>query len=96
MRLNPVEVDAIVQSARDVFGAGVSVALFGSRVDDAQKGGDIDLYIRTATNNDYAHKIQFLVALEQRVGEQKIDVVMAVDSIRAIEQQALKNGIWLC
>lgn len=39
---------------------------------------------------------QFLVALEQKIGEQKIDVVMAVDSTRAIEQQALKNGIWLC
>lgn len=96
MRLKSVEVDAIVQSARDVFGTGVSVALFGSRVDDAQKGGDIDLYIRTAINNDYSHRIQFLVALEQRIGEQKIDVVMAVDSTRAIEQQALKNGVWLC
>lgn len=56
MRLSEFEIQAIQQSAHDVFGVDVAVALFGSRVDDVQKGGDIDLYIRTATNNDYAHK----------------------------------------
>ena len=58
MRLTEFEVQAIKQSAREVFGAGVGVALFGSRVDDAQRGGDIDLYIKTATGNDLAHKIK--------------------------------------
>jgi predicted nucleotidyltransferase len=95
MRLTEFEVQAIKQSAREVFGAGVGVALFGSRVDDAQRGGDIDLYIKTATGNNLAHKINFLISLEQKIGEQKIDVVMATDENRPIEQQALKNGIWL-
>jgi hypothetical protein len=69
--------------------------LFGSRVDNAKKGGDIDLYIKTEAGNDFSHKIKFLVALEQQMGEQKIDVVFAQDKNRPIEQQALSTGVLL-
>jgi predicted nucleotidyltransferase len=95
VRLTEFEVQAIKQSAQEVFGAGVEVALFGSRVDDAKKGGDIDLYIKASMGNDFTRKIKFLISLEQKIGEQKIDVVMAIDKNRPIEQEALKNGIWL-
>lgn len=95
MRLTAFEVDAIKESALDVFGSGVEVVLFGSRMDDAKKGGDIDLYIRTQACNDFSHKIKFLVALEQKIGEQKIDVVMATDANRPIEQQAMSTGVLL-
>ncbi len=69
--------------------------MFGSRVDNAKKGGDIDLYIKTEAGNDFSHKIKFLVALEQQMGEQKIDVVFAQDKNRPIEQQALSTGVLL-
>jgi predicted nucleotidyltransferase len=95
VRLTTFEVTAIKQAAQDVFGTAAEVYLFGSRVDDEKKGGDIDLYIKSAAGNDYAHKIKFLLALEQQIGEQKIDVIFAVDKIRAIEQQAIKTGVLL-
>ena len=95
MRLTAFEVNAIKQSAQEVFGSKVEVFLFGSRVEDEKKGGDIDLYIKTQTNNDLSHKIKFLVSLEQKIGEQKIDVILAVDENRPIEQQAMSNGILL-
>lgn len=95
MRLTPFEVEAIKQSAQEVFGSGVEVMLFGSRVDDTRKGGDIDLYIRPQACNDFSHKIKFLVLLERKIGEQKIDVVMATDKNRPIEQQALRTGVLL-
>ena len=95
MRLTPFEATAIKQTAQDVFGPNVEVIVFGSRVDDAKKGGDIDLYIKTELGNDFAHKIKFLVLLEQKIGEQKIDVVFAVDNNRPIEQQAIKTGVLL-
>ena len=95
MRLTTVEVNAIKQSALAVFGPGVKVFLFGSRVDDEKKGGDIDLYIKTQVGNDLAHKIEFLLALEQKIGEQKIDVILAADKNRPIEQQAINTGVLL-
>jgi predicted nucleotidyltransferase len=95
LRLTTFEIDAIKQSSQEVFGPRVEVSLFGSRVDDAKKGGDIDLYINAPTGNDLKHKIKFLLSLEQKIGEQKIDVILAVDKNRPIEQQAIKTGILL-
>jgi predicted nucleotidyltransferase len=96
MRLNDREIDSIKQSAREVFGVKVKVYLFGSRVFDDKKGGDIDLYIETEnTQNIYDNKIKFLVALDKRIGEQKVDVVISRDKNAPIEKSALKYGIAL-
>ena len=45
MRLTPAQIDTICQAATSAFGQGTSVWLFGSRVDDTKKGGDIDLLV---------------------------------------------------
>jgi uncharacterized protein len=45
MRLHPSEIHLIKSIAHHVFGNGTKVILFGSRVDNTLKGGDIDLYI---------------------------------------------------
>ena len=96
MRLNDHEVSAIKQSACEIFGDDVVVRLFGSRVFDDQKGGDIDLYIEARPFEDvYDKKIKFLVALDKRIGEQKIDVVISREKSAPIEQSALKLGIGL-
>lgn len=95
MRINKEEVIAIKQSFKQVFKTG-KIFLFGSRVNDQIKGGDIDLYVITDDNcNLRAKKIDFLVALKAKIGDQKIDVVLAKDKNRMIEQEALKTGILL-
>jgi len=95
MRLTDFEANTIKQSACEVFGAKTQVFLFGSRTDDTKKGGDIDLYIKAETGKDLKHKIKFLLLLEQKIGEQKVDVVFAENESRAIEQQAILHGIHL-
>ena len=45
MRLSTSQIDDIKQVAKATFGSEVGVWLFGSRLDDAQKGGDVDLYV---------------------------------------------------
>jgi hypothetical protein len=48
VRLNPLQVDLIVRTARQVLGPAVQVTLFGSRVQDHLRGGDVDLMMEVA------------------------------------------------
>ena len=95
MRLSAWEVKAIKETFNDIFKFG-NIYLFGSRVDDTQKGGDIDLYIDTKNmHNKLEKKLEFLVSLKQKIGNQKIDIVISKDKTRVIEQEALKHGVKL-
>ena len=47
MRLTKTQIKAIQDSFFTFFMKGDKIWLFGSRVDDSKKGGDIDLYIET-------------------------------------------------
>ena len=51
MRLSRHMFDQIKKSFSEIFHDG-SIYLFGSRVDDNLKGGDIDLYIETEDKRD--------------------------------------------
>ena len=53
MRLSKEERRAILDVFKETFGSG-SIYLFGSRVDDRLKGGDIDLYIDISKSSDRA------------------------------------------
>lgn len=79
MRLSPIQKQAICESALRYFGKEAQIWLFGSRVDDTRKGGDIDLYIETPAHNAeelITAKLQFLRELHKKIGEQKIDIVL--------------------
>jgi hypothetical protein len=95
MRLTTFEIQSILTTFHEVFGDG-KVYLFGSRLDDAQKGGDIDLYFEVASGeNLHQKKIDFLVKLQDKIGEQKIDIVFAKDASRSIEKEILGNKMEL-
>ncbi len=99
MRITTKEHKAIVNIAHQFFDETAEIYLFGSRVDDNKKGGDIDLYIipsyQINAEQLYNKKIKFLVALQLSIGEQQIDVVIAKDKNRLIEQEAIRTGIAL-
>jgi len=95
MRLTPRQHTAIKKYFSEVFREG-QVYLFGSRIDDRRKGGDIDLYIQTPDRSNLVRKkIDFLVRLKQAIGDQKIDVVFDRGGNRAIDRIARKQGILL-
>jgi len=96
MRLTKHEIESIKKAFQETFENG-KIYLFGSRVDDTKRGGDIDLYLvpNTVFNDEMEKKIEFLVKLDNYIGEQKVDVVIAKDKSRLIEQEALKYGIQL-
>lgn len=79
MRLSDRQCSVIRCAVTEYFGQDACVWLFGSRVDDAARGGDIDLYIEPAIGNAdeiVQARLRFLVALHKKLGEQKIDVVI--------------------
>lgn len=87
MRLTSEQIAAIKALAAECFGAGTVVYLFGSRLDDAKRGGDIDLYIET-DESDAARildaKYDFLAKLKRRIGDQRVDVVVGSPSGRQV------------
>ncbi len=96
MRLEQYEVDGIKKAFREAFEEG-QIFLFGSRIDDTQRGGDIDLYLRPSAkfDDERDRRRNFLLKLDEYIGEQKIDVIMAKDASRLIEQEAIIKGIEL-
>ena len=105
MRLSTDQIQAIRQAATVAFGQGTSVWLFGSRVDDAKKGGDIDLLVcpkaRTAADaaepqQTFMRKIKMLTLLEGQLCERKVDVVVEhPQDQRPIVEVAHNTGIKL-
>jgi len=96
MRLTEFEQKMIKKAFSESFGEG-KIYLFGSRVDDTKRGGDIDLYLVPLNrgDNEREKKRDFLVKLDNYIGEQKIDVIIAKDKNRLIEQEALRYGVVL-
>ena len=96
MRLTVEEIKHIKQQVRHVFGDGSRVFLFGSRTDETKKGGDIDLFIEPQhVSNVSEQKITLLTKLQTVLGDQTIDIVLAKDKNRLIEQEARKKGVLL-
>jgi predicted nucleotidyltransferase len=78
MRLTAEQVDIIRQTAHQRFGDGTRVWLFGSRVDDSARGGDIDLLVEITAQPDNAFResIALETDLQLALGDQKIDILL--------------------
>jgi predicted nucleotidyltransferase len=74
MRLSEREREAI-KAAVAVLDRKARVYLYGSRVDDSLRGGDIDLLVVSDTL-DFSDKIALLADIKCRIGEQKIDLTI--------------------
>ena len=98
MRLTNFEINSIKQTFNKVFNNG-QIYLFGSRVDDLKRGGDIDLYIdldlQISTKVMIDLKSKFRVMLYDIIGEQKIDIVISKDKNRSIEKEILNTRVLL-
>ena len=78
IRLEEAEIQVIKEVFQCYFQKGDHIWLFGSRVEPHKKGGDIDLYIEPLNYTDEIAeaKRNFRVNLQERIGEQKIDIVI--------------------
>jgi predicted nucleotidyltransferase len=78
MRLTTEQAETIRQKAKARFGTSARVWLFGSRVDDNARGGDIDLLVHTATvpENAFRQSVALETDLQLALGDQKIDILL--------------------
>lgn len=98
MRLTEHEVAAIKAAARLTFGPDAVVRLFGSRVDDTRRGGDIDLHVETPEAIDvWRARRDFLDRLFARIDEQRVDVIATTRGAAPvpIAQIAYRDGVIL-
>ena len=94
MRLSNRIVDIIKKSVKSSFGD-VDVYLFGSRVDDEKKGGDIDLAIDVdISKNDFRErKIKFISSMLRFGFDLKIDLVQYKQSDIFFANEINSNSI---
>jgi predicted nucleotidyltransferase len=93
MRLTESEKQTICQAALHFYGNECNVYLFGSRTSDELQGGDIDLFIQSNDTSKLSliNKINFLIELKSKIGDQRIDMVYDKESTKV--KTAFYNAI---
>lgn len=76
MRLTDEQVSSILDAVRRLAGAEAKVSLYGSRLDDSRRGGDVDLLIESAPPIGLLTRARIKNALEQRLNL-PVDVLSA-------------------
>jgi len=99
MRLTSQQQETIKLGVRTLFSSPVEVYLFGSRVDDNAKGGDIDLLIKLpdAVENPALTVARASARLSNLLGGRKVDVLLQYPGAlqQAIHRVAQQEGVRL-
>jgi len=99
MRVSEQQAQSIRQIVRDTAGGEARVRLFGSRLDDAALGGDLDLLVELPTRIDHPAVLaaRLSVAISRAMDGRKVDVVLLAPNLRRlpIHDIALQEGVVL-
>ncbi len=97
IRLTEEELKAIKNIGKEVFGENVRLWLFGSRINPKARGGDIDIYVEVQNMENWLDKkLDFLVKLKEKIGDQRIDLVLKpYDCEEEICIEAKRTGVRL-
>ncbi len=103
MRISSQQKKAILESVAAELGEDAKVFLFGSRVDDTKRGGDIDLFVEVPfqVDNGVRKKLRILSQIQRQIGEQKIDLIITYpgeyseDNLPLVVRNARQEGILL-
>lgn len=99
MRLAPAHVELIRRTALQVLGEHAQVVLFGSRVDDAALGGDVDLLVTVphAVDEPAVLSARMASSISRAMGGRKVDVVLQAPNLlpQAIALVARQTGVRL-
>ena len=99
MRLTGDQVEAIRRLAIEVDGDQVRVRVFGSRLDDAARGGDVDIMLELAepVDNPALLAAQMSARVSRVMNGRKVDVLLSAPNLMRlpIHEVAFKEGVLL-
>ncbi|MBT8420813.1 MAG: nucleotidyltransferase domain-containing protein [Gammaproteobacteria bacterium] len=99
MRLTERQKKTIHDAALQTFGPEAVVRLFGSRLDDHKKGGDIDLLVESPGLVENAGLIaaRMSAKIQMQLGERKIDILYTWPGCpqSPVHRSALREGVVL-
>jgi len=97
MRLAESQALAIGHVIREELGADSCIWLFGSRVDDCKRGGDIDLYVESPTSVSMTKKLAVVSKIQRAIGLRKIDLIVndGYGELKPIYTTAKEEGVRL-
>lgn len=99
MRITNSQRKSISSELTRWFGTDARIWLFGSRVDDSQRGGDVDLYVEASSLPDdpLQTKISTTMALEDIFNGARVDLMIRYpgESEEPIQAIARKTGVLL-
>ena len=75
MRLTPAQINTIKSTATAVLGEGAQVWLYGSRLDDERRGGDVDLLVESERKTTVMDRARFKYQVENAL-QLPVDVLM--------------------
>ena len=92
MRLKKDEINLIKKEIRKLIDG--DIYIFGSRIDDSKKGGDIDIFIIPKRKLSIKDRVRVANEIKIRLEYElliPIDVVISKDLNRDIEKEAIKG-----
>ena len=107
MRLSPDQIHAIVNATRaavrvqagDQAGEQAQVRLFGSRLDDSARGGDIDILVELAQPVPRPSLLaaQVTAQIQRALGDRKVDVLIIdpTTELQPVHRAAQREGLLL-
>ena len=91
MRLRELEKKSIMRAIKSID-PNSTIYLFGSRVDDSSKGGDIDLLVITEKMT-YRDKLAIKKKIFSEIEEQKIDILLSRKGNEPFVKMILDRGV---
>ena len=88
MRLSPEQIATVLSIAHKVMGDDVTVSVFGSRLDDDRRGGDLDVLVETAERRPLLQRAELKLRLEAAL-DIPVDVLACARNTEATPFQAL-------
>lgn len=97
MRLTTLQIEAIRDLSRQVAGEQARVRVFGSRLDDSARGGDLDLMIELnePVPNPALLAAQLSAKVSRTLHGRKVDVLISAPNLRRlpIHDVAYREGV---
>jgi len=86
MRLTESQIDTIRLHTRELAGAAVRIWLFGSRLDDTKRGGDIDLLLEFADPVVHPALLSARIAarLSRHLAGRSVDVIIHAPNLQRL------------